>query len=80
MPSKYEIDTRFIELLIKICLVLVIFSFVFLATVCLIGSQSKILQVSYMLFLMLFVLLLGMLFIIFVKWFTKYKTSLIRLR
>ena len=80
MPSQYEIDTRFIELLFKVCLILIIFSFVFLATICLVGNQSKFLQISYILFLMLFILLLGMVFAIFVKWFIKYKNSLIRFR
>jgi len=80
MPSKYEIDTKFLGFLLNICFILGIFSIGFLTALVPTGAQSKDIQSLYVLFLMLFVLFLGVVFGIFIKWFSKYKTSLIRFR
>ncbi|MFH1473689.1 MAG: hypothetical protein ABIE55_02235 [Candidatus Aenigmatarchaeota archaeon] len=80
MPSKYEIDTKFLEFLFNICIILVLFSIVFLILPFLTGVYNKSVQFMNIIFLMLFTLFLGMVFGIFIKWFVKYKNSLIRLR
>jgi hypothetical protein len=80
MASQYEIDTKFLEFLLNICIILGLFSLVFLMTPFLIGLESKSVQSMNIIFLWLFTLLLGIVFSIFIKWFVKYKNSLIRLR
>jgi hypothetical protein len=79
MPSQYEIDTKFLDFLFNICIILSLFSLVFLMLPFMIRIQSKNIQSLNVIFLTLFTLLLGMVFGIFVKWFVKYKNSLIRL-
>lgn len=80
MASQYEIDTKFIEFLFSVCIILALFSVVLIIMPFLAGVQSKNVQLLNIIFLMLFTLLLGMVLGIFVKWFVKYKNSLIRLR
>lgn len=80
MPSQYEIDTKFLEFLFTVCVILGLFSIVFLMAPFLMGVNSKSVYTLNMIFLTLFTLLLGMVFGIFIKWFVKYKNSLIRLR
>jgi len=80
MPSQYEIDTKFLEFLFTVCIILVLFSLVFLMMPFLIGLENKSVQSMNIIFLWLFTLLMGMVFSIFVKWFVKYKNSLIRFR
>ncbi|MFH0928755.1 MAG: hypothetical protein V1818_00160 [Candidatus Aenigmatarchaeota archaeon] len=80
MASQYEIDTKFLEFLFSVCIILVLFSVVFLMMPFLSGVNNKNVQCMNIIFLMLFTLLLGMVFGIFVKWFVKYKNSLLRLR
>ena len=80
MPSQYEIDTKFLEFLFVVCITLALFSIVFLMVPFLMGVNSKSVYSLNLIFLTLFTLLLGMVFGIFVKWFVKYKNSLIRLR
>jgi hypothetical protein len=80
MPTQYEIDTKFLEFLFITCIILVLFSLVFLMMPFLIGFENKNVQSMNVIFLWLFTLLMGMVFGIFVKWFVKYKNSLIRFR
>ena len=80
MPSQYEIDTKFLEFLFIVCIILVLFSLAFLMLPFLIGLENKSVQSMNIIFLWLFTLLMGMVFSIFVKWFLKYKNSLIRFR
>jgi hypothetical protein len=80
MPTQYEIDTKFLEFLFNVCIILGLFSLVFLMMPFMMGIQSRNIQSLNVIFLTLFTLLLGMVFGIFVKWFVKYKNSLIRLR
>ena len=80
MPSQYEIDTRFLQFLFSVCIILVLLSLVFLLMPFLIGFENKTVQSMNIIFLWLFTLFMGMVFSIFVKWFIKYKSSLIRFR
>jgi hypothetical protein len=80
MPSQYEIDTKFLEFLFIVCIILVLFSLVFLMVPFVMGIENKSIQSMNIIFLWLFTLLMGMVFSIFVKWFVKYKNSLIRFR
>jgi hypothetical protein len=80
MPSQYEIDTKFLGFLLNICFTLGIFSIGFLTALVPTGVQSKTVQSLYIIFLMLFTLFLGVVFALFIKWYSKYKTSLIRFR
>ncbi|MEM5778531.1 MAG: hypothetical protein QXD43_05060 [Candidatus Aenigmatarchaeota archaeon] len=76
MPSQYEIDTKLIEFLLSICFILGIFSIGFLTALVPTGVQIKFVQSLYVLFLMIFVLFLGVVFVLFIKWYNKYRTSL----
>jgi hypothetical protein len=78
MPSQYELDTKLIEFLLNICFVLGIFSIGFLTALVPTGIQMKFVQSMYVLFLMLFAMFLAMVFVLFIKWLKKYKTSLFR--
>jgi hypothetical protein len=80
MPSQYEIDTKFLEFLFTVCVILVLFSIAFLLAPFIMGFENKTIQSMNVIFLWLFTLLMGMVFAIFVKWFVKYKNSLIRFR
>jgi hypothetical protein len=80
MPSQYEIDTKFLEFLFIVCIILMLFSLVFLMVPFVMGIENKSIQSMNIIFLWLFTLLMGMVFSIFVKWFVKYKNSLIRFR
>jgi hypothetical protein len=80
MPTQYDIDTKFLEFLFTICIILVLFSLVFLMMPFLIGFENKNIQSMNVIFLWLFTLFMGMVFGIFVKWLVKYKNSLIRFR
>ena len=80
MPTQYEIDTKFLGFLLKICFTVVLFSIAFIAALVPTGIQIKAVQQMYILFLILLTLLLGSTFFLFVTWFSKYKTSLFRFR
>jgi len=78
MPTQYEIDTKLVELLLGICFVLSIFSFVFLRAISPAGILIAPLQSMYILFVMLFTLFLAFVFMLFIKWYSKYKASLFK--
>jgi hypothetical protein len=80
MPSQYELDTRFLQFLFNVCMILVLLSLVFLMMPFLIGFENKTVQSMNIIFLWLFTLFMAMVFSIFVKWFVKYKNSLLRFR
>lgn len=80
MPSQYEIDTKFLEFLLNIAFTMSIFSLVFLFVIMPAAVEHKILETFLLSFLTLFVLLLGAIFGLFIKWFGKYKSSLLRYR
>jgi hypothetical protein len=80
MPSQYEIDTKFVEILVNICFILGIFSIGFLTALVPTGVQLKTVQSLYVLFLMLFTLFLAVVFDLFIRWYGKYKTSLFKFR
>jgi phage shock protein PspC (stress-responsive transcriptional regulator) len=80
MPTQYEMDTKFVELLVNICFILGIFSIGFLTALVPTGVQLKTVQSLYVLFMMLFTLFLGVVFWLFIKWYGKYKTSLFKFR
>lgn len=75
MPSQYDIDTKFLEFLLRICFIIAIFSIAFLVSLVPTGVQIKFIQQLYILFLILFTLFLGSTFMIFIIWYGKYKTS-----
>ena len=68
------------EFLFIMCVILVLFSLVFIMVPFVMGFKDKTVQSMNVIFLWLFTLLMGMVFAIFVKWFIKYKNSLIRFR
>jgi NADH:ubiquinone oxidoreductase subunit K len=78
MPSQYEIDTRLVEFLISICLVMSIFSIGFVTVLSTTGAQAKATQSMQILFMMMFTLFLGTTAGLFIKWYRKYRTSLFR--
>jgi len=80
MPNQYEIDTKFMEFLLQISFILGLFSIVFITALVPRGIQSKYVETLYIMFLMLFVLFLGAVFGLFIKWYGKYKTSLFKFR
>jgi hypothetical protein len=80
MPSQYEIDTKFVEFIIGISFILSIFSIAFLTALVPTGVQIKFVQSLYVLFLMLFTLFLAVAFWLFIKWYSKYRTSLFKFR
>ena len=80
MPTQYDIDTKFLEVLLSICLVIIIFSIAFLIALMQTVTQVKFVQQMYVLFLMLFTLFLGATFFIFIMWFGKYKTSFFKFK
>jgi hypothetical protein len=80
MVSTYEIDTKLIEFLLRIAFTMSIFSLVFLFVLIPKGMQYKFVETMYISFVTLFVLFLGAVFGLFIKWFSKYKTSLFRIR
>jgi len=79
MPSQYDIDTKFVEFLLRICFTIAIFSIAFLVSLIPVGVQIKFIQQLYILFLILFTLVLGATFLIFIVWYSKYKTSFFKL-
>ena len=79
MPSQYEIDTKLMEVLLNICFIMAVFSIAFLTALVPTGVQLKMVQSLYVLFLMIFIMFLGSVFGLFIKWYRKYKTSLFRL-
>jgi len=80
MPTQYEIDTKFLEFMLNIGFVLAIFSIAFLVALIPTGIQSNFIEMLYNLFLILFTLFLGVVFGIFIRWYSKYRTSYFRLR
>lgn len=80
MPTQYEIDTKFLEFLLNIGFILVIFSIAFLTALIPSGIQSNFIESLYVLFLILFTLFLGVVFGMFIKWYSKYRTSFFRFR
>ncbi|MBN2202609.1 MAG: hypothetical protein JW700_00255 [Candidatus Aenigmarchaeota archaeon] len=78
MPTQFDMDTNFVKFLFTFCIILVLFSMSFIAMPYTMGLQNKNIQHMGILFLMLLILLIGFVFGIFVKWFVKYKNSLIR--
>jgi hypothetical protein len=80
MPSQYEIDTQFMKFLLNICFILAIFSIAFLTALVPTGVQIKFVQSLYVLFLILLTLFLAVAFGLFIKWYSKYRTSLFKLR
>jgi NADH:ubiquinone oxidoreductase subunit K len=76
MPTQYEIDTKLIELMISICLVMSIFSIGFVTVLSTSSAQSKATQSMQILFMMMFTLFLGTTAGLFIKWYRKYRTSL----
>jgi len=75
MPSQYEIDTKFMEFLMNISFILAIFSISFLTALVPTGVQLKFVQSMCVLFLMLFLFFLAFAAVLFIKWYSKYKTS-----
>lgn len=80
MPSTYEIDTKFIEFLLSIAFTMSIFSLVFMFVIMPAAIKHKAIETLLIAFLTLFVLLMGAIFGLFIKWFSKYRTSLFRYR
>jgi ABC-type phosphate transport system permease subunit len=80
MPSQYEIDTQFMKFLLNICFIISIFSIAFLTALIPSGIGIKLVQSLYVLFMMIFVMFLGVVIGIFIKWYGKYKTSLFKFR
>jgi hypothetical protein len=80
MPSQYDIDTKFLESLLRICFTVAIFSLAFLVSLIPVGAQIKLIQQLYILFLMLFTLFLGATFFIFIMWYSKYKPSFFKIK
>lgn len=83
MSSQYDVDTRFLEFLLGICIMISVFSIVFSTAINSIEIpviQSKFVKSLYILFLMLFTLFLGLVFGLFIRWYSKYKPSLFILR
>lgn len=78
MPTQYEIDTRLVEFLISICLVMSIFSIGFVTILSTAGTQAKAIQSMQILFMIMFTLFLGTTAGLFIKWYRKYRTSLFR--
>jgi len=78
-PDQYEIDSKFIEFLINMCLTIAMFSIAFLIALQYTGVQSKFVESLYVIFLILFTLFLGATFGLFIKWYTKYKVSLFKI-
>ena len=80
MPTQYEIDTKFMEFLLLICIVLAIFSFAFFTAVILTDMQAKFVQLMYVLFLILLNIFLAIVLGLFIVWYGKYKNSLFKFR
>ena len=80
MPSQYEIDSKFIEFLLSIAFTMSIFSLVFLFVIMPAAIKHKFIETLLISFLSLFVLLMGAIFGLFIRWFSKYKSSLFRYR
>jgi hypothetical protein len=78
MPTQYEVDTRLVEFMISICLVMSIFSIGFVTVLAATGAQVKVIQSMQILFMMMFTLFLGTTVGLFIKWYRKYRTSLFR--
>lgn len=78
-PDKYEVDTKFIEFLINMCLTVAIFSIAFLIALQYTEIQNKFVESLYIIFLILFTLFLAITFGLFIKWYTKYKVSLFKI-
>lgn len=78
MPSQYEIDTKFMEFLLWISFIVSIFSIAFLTALVPTGVQIKFVQFLYVLFLMIFTVFIALVFGLFIKWYGKYKTSLLK--
>ena len=78
MPSQYEIDTKFMEFLLWISFIVSIFSIAFLTALVPTGVQIKFVQFLYVLFLMIFTVFLALVFGLFIKWYSKYKTDLLK--
>jgi hypothetical protein len=80
MPSQYDIDTKFLEMLLSICFTIAIFSLAFLVSLIPTGVGIKLIQQLYVLFLILFTLFLGATFFVFIAWYGKYRTSFFKFR
>ena len=78
MPSQYEIDTQFMKFLLNVCFILAVFSIAFLTALVPTGIQLKFVQSMYVLFLMLLTAFLAVVFVLFIKWYGKYKTTLFK--
>lgn len=76
--NQFQIDTKFLEFLLNICLIISIFSFVFLKAITPSYTQIKSIQFMYILFMIFFTLFLGVVFGLFIRWYGKYKTSLFK--
>jgi len=79
MPSQYDTDTKFLEFLLIICLVIALFSIVFFNALST-NIQNKFVQQMYLLFMILFTLFVGAVFFIFIIWFGRYKPSFFKFR